>query len=54
MSNMGKVDVAALERELATMADDEVRRAYRDAAGMPDREVADLLAGECERRGIDL
>ncbi|MBB5716516.1 hypothetical protein [Sphingomonas aerophila] len=47
-------DVLALERELATMADDDVRRAYRDAEGMPDRDVADLLAGECERRGIEL
>ena len=51
---MKDVDTAALERELATMTDDDVRRACRDANGMPDRDVADLLAGECERRGIEL
>ena len=51
---MKDLDVAALERELATMADDDVRRAYRDAEGMPDPDVANLLAGECGRRAIEL
>jgi hypothetical protein len=45
-------DPDKLEAELATMTDDEVRRAYLATDGRG--EVADLLAGECQRRGIDL
>jgi hypothetical protein len=34
------------------MSDEDVRRAYLDSDGIG--EAADLLAGECERRGVDL
>jgi hypothetical protein len=36
------------------MTDDEVRKAYLATNGMPGDEVADVVAGERERRGIDL
>ena len=51
---MEEADIATLERELASMTDDEVREAYLATHGMPEKKVADLLAGECERRGIEL
>lgn len=51
---MINADLETLERELAQMTDAEVRSAYLATDGMPGNEVADLLAGECERRGIHL
>jgi hypothetical protein len=47
-------DIATLKRELALMTDAEVRSAYLATDGMPGNEVADLVAGECERRNIGL
>jgi len=40
-----------MEAELATLSDDEVLCALRDA---PPGLTAAIIAGECERRGIDL
>lgn len=51
---MTEADATMLDSELSTMTDDEVRKAYLATDGMPENEVADLLAGECERRNIDL
>lgn len=43
-----------LEACLAAMPDEEVRKACVATDGMPDHDVAGLLAGECERRNLDL
>jgi len=43
-----------LEAELSTMTDADVRQAYLATDGRPGAEIADMLAGECERRGLDL
>jgi len=40
-----------LEAELEFLTDDDVLRALRDA---PPGLTAAIIAGECERRGIDL
>jgi hypothetical protein len=54
LESMINADLETLDRELAQMTDAEVRSAYLATDGMPGNEVADLIAGECERRGIDL
>ena len=51
---MINADLETLERELAQMTDAEVRSAYLATDGMQGTEIADLLAGECERRNIAL
>ncbi|MBB5714184.1 hypothetical protein [Sphingomonas aerophila] len=51
---MNKADVETLERELALMTDVEVRSAYLATDRTLASEVADLLAGECERRHIEV
>ena len=51
---MNQADVETLERELALMTDVEVRSAYLATDRMPGNEVADMLAGECERRHIEV
>jgi hypothetical protein len=39
---------------IATMSDDEVRRAYCATTGEPGDPWADALANACEERGIDI
>jgi hypothetical protein len=36
------------------LSDADLREAYLGTDGEPENEVANLLAGECERRGIHL
>jgi len=51
---MTETDRDQMEAELSYMTDREVHDAYLATEGMPGDEAADMLAGECERRGIDL
>ena len=51
---MNKADTETLERELTLMTDVEVRSAYLATDRTPEDELAYLLAGECERRDIEI
>lgn len=51
---MNKADTETLERELALMTDVEVRSASLATDRIPGNVIADLLAGECERRNIKI